>query len=234
MSTGDDTDRHGQATASGVTVDTVEALVRRRLSEALGGRRGMLEAALPTLCFTISWILSSDLRISLTLGIGAAVLALLARIVQRSNPQFVLNAFIVIAIGAVFAMRSGRAEDAFLPGLIYNAVYFVVLALSVLARWPMIGLMIGAVTGDLTSWRRDRQMVRLCSILTWFLAIPCLLRVVAQYPLWAAGEAALLGFTKVAMGWPLQIAAFAAMAWVLARNHTPVGAEQTAGSGRPA
>ena len=34
-------------------VDTVEAVVRQQLSTALGGRRGMVEAAVPTLLFTV-------------------------------------------------------------------------------------------------------------------------------------------------------------------------------------
>jgi hypothetical protein len=31
-----------------------------------------------------------------------------------------------------------------------------------------------------------------------------------------------LGFSKILMGWPLQLAALAAMVWLLARNRTPV------------
>jgi hypothetical protein len=33
---------------------------------------------------------------------------------------------------------------------------------------------------------------------------------------------AALGVSKVVMGWPLQIAALAGMAWLLSRNSTPV------------
>ncbi len=36
---------------------TVEALVRAQLSKALGGKRGMLEGAIPTLGFTLTWFL---------------------------------------------------------------------------------------------------------------------------------------------------------------------------------
>lgn len=205
-----------------VTEQTVEQLVRRQLSRALGGRRGMVEGIVPTLTFTLSWILTSDLRLSLGLGGGAAVAALALRLVQRSSVQYVLNAVFGIAIAAIFALRSGDAEDAFLPGILYNAGYFVVLAASALVRWPVVGFMIGGVTGDPTGWHANPQIVRLCSLLTWILAVPCVIRVVVQYPLWAAGEAALLGFAKIALGWPLQVAALALMVWVLARNHTPL------------
>jgi hypothetical protein len=33
---------------------------------------------------------------------------------------------------------------------------------------------------------------------------------------------AVLGVSKIALGWPLQLAALGAMVWVLARNHTPM------------
>jgi hypothetical protein len=37
---------------------------------------------------------------------------------------------------------------------------------------------------------------------------------------------AVLGFSKILMGWPLQLSALAAMVWLLARDHTPVAAVQ--------
>ena len=73
--------------------------------------------------------------------------------------------------------------------------------------------------------------MRLCSRLTWLLALPCLARVVVQGPIYLAGRngwwstdsaVAALGVTKLAMGWPLQLAALAAMLWVLTRNRTPI------------
>ncbi len=41
--------------------ETVEQLVRGQLAKALGGRRGIIESAVPTALFTISWIISHDL-----------------------------------------------------------------------------------------------------------------------------------------------------------------------------
>lgn len=207
-----------------VSYDTVEQLIRARLAQALGGRRGMVEGAVPTVGFTLTWITSHDLRLSLGLGAGLALVLLAVRLAQRQTPQFVLNSLVGIAIAALFALRSGEAQDAFLPGIIYNAVYAVVLVGSVLVRWPLLGFLIGSVTGDPTGWRADSGLVRLCSRLTLVLAVPCVLRVAIQYPLWLGGEAMVgwLGAAKLALGWPLQVAALAAMAWLLSRNHTPM------------
>jgi hypothetical protein len=204
------------------TTTTVEELVRRQLGTALGGVRGIVEGAVPTLGFTITWIASHHLKVALGVSVGLAVALLLVRAIQRSTVQFVFNSLFGIAVAAAFALKSGRAEDAFLPGLIYNAAYAVGLALSAVVRWPLVGFMIGAVTGDPTGWRKDRQLLALCTKLTWILAAPCVVRVIVQYPLWAAHEAGWLGVAKLAMGWPLQVAAFAAMIWLLNRDSTPV------------
>ncbi|HEY0642187.1 MAG TPA: DUF3159 domain-containing protein, partial [Nocardioides sp.] len=225
-----------------VAAGTVEAVVRAQLSKALGGRRGMAEAAVPTILFTLTWLTMRELSLALYVSIGAAVVLLLVRLVQRSTVQFVVNALFGIGIGWYFVHRSAEAGGSeqdqalayFLPGILYNGGYAVVLAFTCLIGWPLVGFMVGSITGDPTAWHADKQIVRLCSRLTWLLVAPCIVRVAVQAPIWLAGSSgsidpdaavAALGVLKIVLGWPLQLAALAAMVWLLARNHTPI--EQT-------
>jgi hypothetical protein len=217
---------------------TVEEVVRAQLATALGGRRGMLEAAVPTLIFTLTFLASRDLRLAIAVSVATALLLLVIRAVHRSTVQFVVNSLVGIGIGAFFAWRSaqggGSADEQalayFLPGIIYNGGYAALMVLSNLVRWPLVGFMVGSVAGDPTEWHRDPQVVRLCRNLTWMLAAPCAARVLVQLPIYLAGRAAedagpmiaALGITKIAMGWPLQLLGLAGMAWLLARNSTPV------------
>ena len=226
------------ADAPRVGTDTVEAVVRAQLSKALGGKRGMLEAATPTITFTVLFISTRDLRLALAVSLGAALVLLAVRLVQRSSVQFVVNSLVGIGIGALFAWRSARgggdANDNalayFLPGIIYNGGYAVAMVASIVVRWPVVGFMVGSVAGDPTAWRKDEQVVRLCRNLTWMLVLPCVLRLVVQLPIYLAGKSAddagamvaALGVSKIAMGWPLQLAALAGMVWLLARNRTPI------------
>ncbi|MBA3744540.1 DUF3159 domain-containing protein [Sporichthya sp.] len=228
-STSDHTSAEDTAARPAANVDTVEELVRKQLSTALGGPRGVIEAAVPTAAFTLSYVITDELKTALIIAASLAAVALVVRLVQRSTVQFVMNAAFGIGIGAAFALRAGGGEDKddgalayFLPGILYNTAYGAVLLLTVLIRWPLVGFMVGAVTGDPTAWRNDRAMVKLCSRLTLLLAAPCILRVAVQYPLYEAGEVGLLGTAKVAMGWPLQVAALGAMAALLARGRTPL------------
>lgn len=219
--------------------DTVEAVVRQQLAKALGGRRGMAEAAVPTILFTLIWLTTKELTLALQVSVGAAVVLLVVRLVQRSTVQFVLNALFGIAIGWYFAYRTlqsgGSEQEAalayFLPGILYNGGYAVVLALTCLVGWPLVGFMVGSITGDPTAWHDDKQLVRLCSRLTWLLVLPCLVRVAVQAPIWLAGSSdamdpdtaiAVLGVAKLFLGWPLQLAALGAMVWLLSRDRTPV------------
>jgi len=223
---------------STVTTATVEAVVRAQLSSALGGRRGMVEAAVPTVTFTLLYVATKELRLAIAVSVVAVAVLLGVRLAQKGSVQYCVNALVGIGIGCLFVWLSGRgggdesqrALAYFLPGLLYNAGYAALMVLSILVRWPLVGLVVGSVSEDPTGWRSDPQVVRLCSRLTWLLVLPCLLRLVVQVPLYLAGRAAddadpfvtALGVTKVAMGWPLQVAALAAMLWVLARNRTPV------------
>jgi hypothetical protein len=225
-----------------VGTDTVEAVVRAQLARAMGGRRGMVEAAVPTITFTFAYIFTKEIRLAIGLSVAFAVTMLVVRLVQRSTVQYVMNALFGIGVGCFFVWLGGRnggdesdqALAYFLPGLLYNAGYAVLMVLSIVFRWPVVGLLVGAVADDPLEWRQDHQIVRLCSHLTWLLVLPCMLRVFVQAPIYLSGRAAedadayvtALGIAKVSMGWPLQVAALAAMIWLLARNRTPVVSDQ--------
>ena len=214
---------------------TVEQVVRAQLSKALGGPRGIVESAVPTALFTVLFLVTDQIRVSLIVSIAVTAALLLVRVVQRSTTQFVLNALFGIGIGAFFAYRAsqsgGSEEDVaravFTPGLIYNGVYAAVIVLTIVIGWPIVGFMVGSVMGDPTAWHSDKAMVRLCSQLTWVLAIPCVIRVAVQLPLWLDHQIGLLGASKIALGWPLQLASFAVMGWLLSRNRTPIELDDT-------
>lgn len=223
------------------TVATVEALVRKQMATALGGRRGMLEAGLPGILFTAVWLPTKHLALALIISLVAAGIAALLRLLDRSTLQYVGNAVFSIGIGWIFvriaASSGGSASDQalafFLPGIIYSGVYTIVLAGSCLSGWPLVGFMVGSVTGDATAWHSDKQVVRLCTRLTWLLGAPGGVGVLLQGPIWVLGwrdvidvdtAVAIIAALRYGLGWPLRIASWSAMIWLLARNATPIEA----------
>ena len=208
-----------------VTAQTVEELIRHRLSAALGGWRGSLETALPTIAFVVLWSWRQDLRQAVWTAVAVAVVLAVVRLVQRSSLQHVFGAVLATGIAAFFAMRSGKAEDAFLPGMLLSGAYLVGTLVSILVRWPVVGFLVGAgdprAAEDPFAWRRDAGMVRVCSRLTWVLVALYVVRLSIQVPLYLAGQVAALGAAKIVLGWPLWIAGVAAMGWLLMRGNTP-------------
>jgi hypothetical protein len=191
----------------------------------LGGWRGSIETALPTVAFVVVWTWRHDL-VAAVVAAGVVVGGLvLARLVQRQAPHHVLSAAVVTGIAALFALRSGKAEAVFLPGIIWNTVSLAAALLSVATRWPLVGFMVGAgdprLAEDPVAWHRDPGLVRVCQRLTLVLAGVFAVRLAVMGPLYLAGNVAALGVAKIALGWPLWLAGVAIMGWMLLRGATP-------------
>lgn len=207
---------------------TVEALIRHRLGEALGGLRGSLEAALPMLLFVIVWSATRDRTLSLGAAAGLTVVFAVVRLAQRQTLQFVLGSVLATGLAAFFALRSGDAEDAFLPGILTSCAYLVGSLLSVVLRWPAVGIMVGladqqaVAAGDPFRWRRNAAAVKVCSRLTLVLVAVYAIRVAIMGPLYLTDNVAGLTISKVVLGWPLWAGAVAVMGAMLLKGHTPI------------
>jgi len=197
----------------------------------LGGARGSFEAALPTVAFVVAWTWRHDVKVAVAAS-GVIVLVLLVvRLATRQTPRYVLSAIFATAVAAFFALRSGRPEAAFLPGILTSAAWGAAALLSVVVRWPLVGFIVAAgdpqMAQDPTAWRRDRGLVAVCQRLTLVLVALYAVRVVVMYPLYLAGQVTLLGIAKIALGWPAYLCAVAIMGVLLVRGKTPLTDPET-------
>jgi len=207
-------------------IETVEEVIRTRLATAVGGWRGSLETALPMVAFVIVWTITHDLRLSVGAALVTAALAAALRAAHGGSMQYVLSGFIATGIAAFFALRSGRAQDAFLPGILLSTAYGSAAVLSIVTRWPLVGFIVGAgdprAKEDPFAWRRDAGMVRVATRLTFVIVALYIVRLGIMVPLYLAGNVAALGVARVVLGWPAWVAALAVMGALLARGRTPV------------
>jgi len=198
---------------------------RAALLRAVGGVRGIVESILPGLVFLVTFAITRQTVLSVIAPVVVAVAFLVVRIVQRSNPQGAIAGVVGVAISAVWALFSGNANDSFLPGMIINAVFLVAIAITLAARWPLVGLFAGALTGDLASWRRDAAKRRTAATATWVWGGLFAVRLLAEVPLYLAQATEALAVVKIVLGVPLYAGALW-ITWLLLRAAWGTGSRE--------
>jgi hypothetical protein len=174
------------------------------IAQGIGGSAGLLDSGLPTGVFLVVYLVSgSQLMPSIYAALAAGLVVAVIRRIRGESLRHIITGLVGLGIAALFAARTGKAEDFFLPGILVNIAYGAAFAISALARRPLVGYAAGAVTGDLSSWRHDAEAFRGAMASTWVWAGMFSVRVLVQLPLYLAGAVGALGVAKIAMGWPL-------------------------------
>jgi hypothetical protein len=182
---------------------------KKKVLEAFGGKRGLIDSGLPALIFLVVFNLRDSLRDAIYSALALSIILTIWRLIRRDTLQHAISGIVGVLICAWFARNSGKAEDFYLPGLITNVVYGSVYLVANLAGFPILGLMLGPILGENLAWRKDPARKRAYTHASWLWVGLFLSRLVVQYPLYRAGNVDLLGIARLAMGYPL----FLAVAW---------------------
>ena len=154
------------------------------LLTAMGGWRGLAEALLPGIAFLVLYVLTKDLWLSV--GVPAVIGGLLG-----------------LVVSGFLALRSGEGTQYFVVGFWTNGAYAAGLLLSMLVRWPIIGVISGFLFGDGTKWRASRRLMWWMQLATGVWVAFFLARLAVQLPLYFAGAVEALGIARLVMGAPL-------------------------------
>lgn len=191
------------------------------LTELLGGRRGAIDATLPPAAFVGGWLASGQsIQVAVIAAIAVAAVAALWRLRNGARPLAAAVGLLAVCVAALIALRTGRAADFFLLQVLSNAASALAWAVSILVRWPLLGIVVGLVLGQRTAWRRDRALLRAYSRASWVWTCQYLVRLLVFVPLWAAGYVVVLGAARIALSWPL-IAVTLAVSWFVLRRSLP-------------
>lgn len=171
------------------------------LLDGFGGRRGMIDSALPTVVFAIVNV-ATGLRPAVTAAVvtGLAVAAL--RLARRQSVRQALSGLIGLAVAAVIALRTGHATGFYLPGILLAFAYAAVFVGSLLVRRPLVGVVLGLVSADYVGWRESRPLRRAVTIATAAWGGFYLLKGLVQGALYLSGHATGLAVLRLALGWP--------------------------------
>jgi hypothetical protein len=174
------------------------------LIDEMGGPQGIADSSLPGLLFVAVYSLSGqDLQMSAIAAVALGAVIGLIRLVRGESVRFAAAGFVGVAIAGFIATRTGRAEDFFLPGLLFNAGYAVAYAVSIAVGWPLMGVLVGPLIGDGMKWRQDPSRVRLFNRMSWVWVALFTTRLAVQLPFYLAGSLVALGIARTAMGLPL-------------------------------
>ncbi len=189
------------------------------LSSLLGGRRAAIEATLPTLAFVAGWGLSGQ---SVSWGAAAALLVAglttMDSLRRGMKPRAALIGLLGVVVAAVIALRTGHAADFFLVQILTNVASSLAWVVSIVVRWPLLGVVVGTVLRQRARWRRDPELLRAYCRASWVWAAQYVIRVLVLGALWWADAVVALGVARAALSWPLVAATLTVSWWVLRRS----------------
>jgi hypothetical protein len=189
----------------------------RALLGSIGGVRGIIESIVPGIAFLAIYLPTHNLLISVLVPAFIALLLVVIRAGARSSTSSAVSGAVLLAITAVLTLLTGRAVNNFVPGILINAVGFVVMLVSILVRWPLVGVIVGLLFGDGEGWRRDGAKRRILTIATWLWVGLFAVRLAIEVPLYFADDVTALGVVRLITSVPLYALCLWAT-WLLVRG----------------
>lgn len=194
---------------------------RTQMLASIGGWSGALITAVPTAVFIIVNVVTS-LRVAIFAAVGSALLLAGYRLLRNQPVQQALSGLFGVLVAAVIAARTGQARGYFLVGIWTSFLYAVPFAVSVVVRRPLVGVLWEFLDptptdGDERPWHRRRSLLLAYTWATLGATAVFLARGIVQATLYHRDATGWLAFARIAMGYPLFIAAVGFGFWVVQR-----------------
>lgn len=189
---------------------------RPTVLQQVGGVPGLIYASVPSIVFVAADAVTG-LHGATALAVGAGAGIALLRLLRKEPLQPAVSGLLGVAIGAFIAYQSGEARDYFLVGIWSSLVLAVVFLASVLVRWPLVGVIWGAMSGRGQAWRADASARMGYDLATLALVATFAAKFVVQNWLYGLDATGWLAFARIAMGYPLGAVALVVVVWAVRR-----------------
>jgi hypothetical protein len=168
------------------------------------GRTNTADTIIPPLLYALVNMLAGLVPATLSALVLAAFLTVL-RLIRKQSWLYALSGLVLTLLAAGLAWFTQNAASFFLPDLITSGTLLAAALLSIGARKPL-----AAWSSHLTrAWPRDWYWLsNICPAyteVTWMWAVFITARLMVQYALYQQGDASLLGWANVLLGWPVTI-----------------------------
>jgi hypothetical protein len=186
------------------------------LLEQMGGISGLIYSSVPVLVFVLLNSLFG-LMPAIWGSLGSAAAITVLRMVRKEPLQPAISGFFGVGIAAFIAYRTGSAKGFFLFGIWASLVYGSVFLVSILARYPLVGVIWSFLNGHGMAWRSDRKAMFAynTATMTWVLVFAA--RFIVQRWLYDEDQTGWLAFARLAMGYPLTAIALVVTVWAVTR-----------------
>ncbi|MEO7125974.1 MAG: DUF3159 domain-containing protein [Nakamurella sp.] len=200
-----DDDKEADADSDTVTAATAKG----SLLAQMGGPMGMLDSGLPVVVFVIVNVIAG-LTAGIIAALSAGVVIAVVRLVRHKPVSQAIGGLFAVGVAAYIAHRMGSARGYFLLGIWTYLLYGGVLALSVVVRWPLIGVLWEGLNGRGTAWRSNRSLRHRYDAASLLWVGVFAVRYVVQQWLYGADKVGWLAAARLIMGYPLFILAILA------------------------
>ena len=142
--------------------------------DAIGGPRGVIESMLPGVVFVVLFVATSNLNLTIAVSAVLAVLQVIVRLIQRQSVMGAVSGLVAVGICLIWAWQTHEARNYYIFGFITNAGYAALLAVSLIARVPGLGLVVEFIRSLPTEhfkawfhdWMDDKALKRAYMIVT--------------------------------------------------------------------
>jgi hypothetical protein len=197
------------ASRLGIRIDEGTAVFDvKSLLNSLGGWWGIIESTIPPTAFLAVYSITLNVLWAVAIAGSLSAISLVKQLITRKALTQAIAGAALIAISAWLALR-GQPKDYYITGFFTNGIYGSVLFISILARWPVIGLLVGFLKGWGVKWRKDRALLTRFDLVTGLWVGLFATRLIIELPMYFANNLQLLGITKLILSEP----AYAIVLW---------------------
>lgn len=188
------------------------------LFTAVGGWRTIVESVASRTLFLVAYLLTGQVTTSALIAVGGVAVLTVVRMWTSGGFWQPALGLIVVGVSALLAGSTGQAVNFYLTAILTQVAAAAVVLVSILVRWPLVGLVMGTMRGGGSGWRRDRRQRRQYYACTAVFLAKFAIATAVMVPLYLAGAVVPLGVAATVVGGVPAAAVCVYLCWRILRE----------------